>query len=115
MKSMFHKPVPELPVSDVEKSQQFYRDKLGFKIVWTFPGKTIGAVAKDEAVIFMRKQNHINPNIHWIFADNVDELYQEFIEASVEISEDIETKPWGIRQFSIDDPDGNRFIFHHDV
>jgi hypothetical protein len=32
-------PVPELPVADVEKAQQYYRDVLGFEIGWLDPGK----------------------------------------------------------------------------
>lgn len=115
MKSIIHQPVPELPVKDVEKSQVFYRDKLGFEIAWTDPTKNIGAVSKGETAIFLRKQKKVVPNTHWVFADNVDEIYKEFIEASITISEDIETKPWGIRQFTMEDIDGNRFIFHHDM
>jgi hypothetical protein len=25
-----------------------------------------------------------------------------------------EKKPWGLRQFTVEDLDGNRFYFHHD-
>jgi len=35
-------PVPELPVADVERAQQHYRDALGFEIGWLYPGKEIG-------------------------------------------------------------------------
>jgi catechol 2,3-dioxygenase-like lactoylglutathione lyase family enzyme len=34
-------PVPELPVADVERAQQYYRDTLGFEIGWLYPGKEI--------------------------------------------------------------------------
>jgi len=30
------------------------------------------------------------------------------------IVEPLEKKPWGLRQFAVDDLDGNRFYFHHD-
>ena len=53
-------PTPELPVEDVERAQQHYRDALGFEIGW------------------------------------------------------LEKKPWGLRQFTVDDIDGNRFYFHCD-
>jgi catechol 2,3-dioxygenase-like lactoylglutathione lyase family enzyme len=115
MKSTFHQPVPELPVKDVEKAQEFYRDKLGFKIEWLYPTKTIGAISKDEAVIFLRQQDDGFPSTHWVFADNVDEVYKELVDAGITITEHIETKPWNIRQFTIEDLDGNNFIFHHDV
>ena len=37
------KPVPELPVADVERAQQHYRNALGFEIGWLYPDKGIGA------------------------------------------------------------------------
>jgi len=37
-------PVPELPVVDVERAQQHYRDALGFAVNWLSPDKSIGAV-----------------------------------------------------------------------
>jgi catechol 2,3-dioxygenase-like lactoylglutathione lyase family enzyme len=114
MKSIFHQPVPELPVKDVVKSQEFYRDKLGFNIGWLYPTQDIGAVSKDEIVLFLRRKESIFPITIWVFADNIDELYHEIEQASLSIVEEIETKPWGIRQFTIEDLDGNRFIFHHD-
>jgi hypothetical protein len=69
-------------------------------------------VSKGETAIFLGKRENVVPSTLWFFADNVDEIYDEFMQASVVISEAIETKPWGIRQFVIEDIDGNRFIFH---
>ncbi len=40
------RPVPELPVADVERAQQHYRDALGFEIGWLYPGEEIGAVSR---------------------------------------------------------------------
>jgi hypothetical protein len=44
--SSIGQPVPELPVVDVERAQQHYRDALGFEIGWLYPGKEIGAVSR---------------------------------------------------------------------
>jgi hypothetical protein len=106
---------PELLVKDIEKSQAIYRDKLRFQIAWTDASKTMGAVSKDEAVIIFAGAGRRFPNTLWFFADHVDETYKKFMKGSITISEDIETKPWGIRQFTIEDPDGNSFIFHLDI
>jgi hypothetical protein len=35
------KPVPELPVADVERAQQHYRDALGFEIGWLEEAKEL--------------------------------------------------------------------------
>ena len=48
-------PVPELPVVDVERAQQYYRDILGFEIGWLDPGKEIGSVSRGRMAIFFRR------------------------------------------------------------
>jgi predicted enzyme related to lactoylglutathione lyase len=108
-------PVPELPVADVERAQLYYRDHLGFQINWLEPNKEIGAVSRARTTIFFRKrQPPFEPAIHWIFADDIDATYQELKSSGANIVEPLEKKPWGLRQFTIKDPDGNIFYFHHD-
>ena len=76
--SSIGQPVPELPVVDVERAQQHYRDALGFEIGWLYPGKGIGAVSRGNAVIFFRKRTPpFEPAIHWVFAEDIDASYQE--------------------------------------
>jgi predicted enzyme related to lactoylglutathione lyase len=113
--SSFGPPTPELPVLDVERAQQHYRDVLGFEIGWLYPGKEIGAVSRDRAVIFFRKkQPPFEPAIHWVFAEDIDALYQELKSLGANVVDPLETKPWGLRQFTVKDLDGNLFYFHHD-
>jgi predicted enzyme related to lactoylglutathione lyase len=107
--------VPELPVSDVERAQQHYRDVLGFEIGWLYPNKTIGAVSNGKVAIFFRKKTPpFDAAIHWVFAEDIDALYDELKSSGAKIVEPLETKPWGLRQFTVEDLDGNRFYFHHD-
>lgn len=108
-------PVAELPVADVERAQQHYRDALGFTIGWLYPGKEIGAVSRDKAVIFFRRrQPPFEPAIHWVFAEDVDAWYRELQSSGANIVDPLEKKPWGLRQFTVRDLDGNLFYFHHD-
>jgi catechol 2,3-dioxygenase-like lactoylglutathione lyase family enzyme len=107
-------PVPELPVADVERAQLYYRDTLGFQIAWLEPNKEIGAVTRAPATIFFRKRTPpFEPTIHWIFADDIDATYQELKSWNANIVDPLEKKPWGLRQFTIKDLDGNIFHFHH--
>lgn len=111
----FNHPTPELPVEDVERAQQHYRDALGFKIGWVYPGKEIGAVSRDDAAIFFRKRSRpFEPAIHWVFAEDIDAMYEELRSSGATIVEPLEEKPWGLRQFTVEDIDGNRFYFHCD-
>lgn len=108
-------PVPELPVKDVEQAQVYYRDVLGFEIGWLDPGKGIGAVSRGHAAIFFRKrQEPFEPAVHWIFAEKLDATYQELQSSGAKIVEPLEKKPWGLRQFTVEDLDGNIFYFHRD-
>jgi uncharacterized glyoxalase superfamily protein PhnB len=108
-------PVPELPVEDVERAQHYYRDTLGFEIGWLYPDKEIGAVSRGESVIFFRRTKPpFAPAVHWVFAEDVDASYAELTSSGANIVDPLEKKPWGLRQFTVDDLDGNRFYFHHD-
>ena len=107
--------VPELPVADVELAQQHYRDTLGFEILWLYPDKGIGAVLRGNTTIFFRKrQPPFEPAIHWIFAEDIDATYQELKSLGANIVDPLQKKPWGLRQFTVQDRDGNLFYFHHD-
>lgn len=108
-------PVPELPVADVEQARQYYCDKLGFKVGWLMEGKEMGAVSRGEATIFLRKRvPPFEPVTHWIFAADLDATWQEMQSSGAIIADPLERKPWGLRQFTVGDLDGNLFHFHHD-
>jgi predicted enzyme related to lactoylglutathione lyase len=108
-------PVPELPVVDVERAQAHYRDALGFDIGWLYPGNEIGSVSRGNTAIFFRKRARpFEPVVLWIFADDLDASYHELTASGANIVEPLESKPWGLRQFTVEDLDGNRFYFHHD-
>ena len=107
--------VPELPVADVERAQRYYRDVLGFEIGWLYEGKEIGAVSRGNVAIFFRRRpGAFEPAVHWVFAEDIDATYEECRSSGSKIVEPLEKKPWGLRQFTIEDLDGNRFYFHHD-
>ncbi len=110
------RPVPELPAADVERAQQHYRDALGFEIKWLEPDKGIGAVShSDIGPIFLRKRTPpFEPAVHWVFAGDIDATYQALKSSGANIVDPLEKKPWGLRQFTIQDLDGNLFYFHQD-
>ena len=76
--STIGQPVPELPVVDVERAQQYYRDELGFEIGWLSPGKEIGAVSRGDVAIFvLSTKPAIAPSVHWVFAEDIEASYTE--------------------------------------
>jgi len=106
-------PVPELPVSDVEKAQKYYCDYLGCKVEWINAGKEIGAVSNGETAIFFRRRADVfEPVVHWIHCKDVDKSYRTLKARGANIVDDIEDKPWNLRQFTLLDLDGNVFYLH---
>src|SRR5205823_13408727 len=109
MRTTLAHPTPELPVEDVERAQQHYRDALGFEIGWLYPGSDIGAVSRDNVAIFFRRRGRpFEPAVHWVFAADIDATYEELRSRGARIVEPLEKKPWGLREFTVEDIDGNR-------
>jgi hypothetical protein len=95
LRTTFAHPTPELPVEDVERAQQHYRDTLGFEIGWLDPRGHLGAVSRDDVAIFLRRRARpFEPVVHWIFASEIDATYAELRSLGARIVEPLETKPW---------------------
>ena len=63
---------------------------------------------------FRKRTPPFEPAVHWAFADDIDATHEELKSLGANIVEPLETMPWGMRQFTVEDLDGNRFYFHHD-
>jgi uncharacterized glyoxalase superfamily protein PhnB len=96
------------------RAQQFYKDSFGFEIGWLSPDKEIGAVSLGQCVLFFRvKKAPFEPVAQWVFAADVDAAYATAKAMGAHIADPLETKPWGLRQFTLEDPDCNRFYIFH--
>ena len=49
-----------------------------------------------------------------MFAEDIDATYQELQALGANIVQPLKEMPWGLRQFTVEDLDGNRFYFHCD-
>lgn len=98
--------VPNLPVRDVSAAQDWYRDTLGFGINWIWEDN-FGSVGMDRVELFLYESDDPKPGICSVFVDDVDAIYEHARERGGEIASELELKPWGVREFSIRDPDGN--------
>jgi catechol 2,3-dioxygenase-like lactoylglutathione lyase family enzyme len=112
--TMIGQPVPELPVADLERARNYYCASLGFEKRWALP--EIAAVAREGLAIFFRLSFlPITPQNHWIYAADLDTTFKEMQAAGAVIVDPISEKPWGLRQFTVRDPDGHQFYIHHDI
>ena len=107
--------IPVLPVRDVPKAVAFYREKLGFVPLFEY-GPYAGVKRGPIEVHLDGHGNPASPVTARIAVRGVDELYAELEKQGViDPNEPLETKPFGMRQFSARDGDGNRLTFAQPV
>jgi catechol 2,3-dioxygenase-like lactoylglutathione lyase family enzyme len=97
--------VPNLPVRDVPAAQEWYRDTLGLGINWIWEDN-FGSVGMDHVELFLYESDDPQPVICSLFVDDVDAVYER-CRPSGHVVSDLELKPWGVREFSVRDLDGN--------
>jgi predicted lactoylglutathione lyase len=115
-------PVPEFPVSNLQASGAFYEKKMGFSVDWTYEDYLAG-ISKDATRIFLRRRTEQEEQqgynvLVWLNLNSpleVDQLYEEWRRSGVQITEELETKPWNLTEFTAQDLDGNRFRVFHDL
>lgn len=111
---------PKLPMRDKIITKDFYLNKLGFQ---QFGGDFDGylMIEKDSIEIHFFEFKALDPKENYgqvyIRTDNIDKLYQSFLDNQVEIHPNghLQTKPWGQKEFSILDPDNNLLTFGQSV
>lgn len=119
----FPQAVPEIPVKDVEKSAEYYRNVLGFTFDWGDDKGGIGGISQGECRMFLTNASFrehygtAGPVTTWLNLDNkqkVDELYQRWRAAGAKILAEPEDKPWHLREFRVADLDGNQLRVFYD-
>jgi predicted lactoylglutathione lyase len=123
MKNEFPAAVPEIPVTDMKASLDYYADKLGFNIDWGGADGGIAGISKGQCRMFLTdpdfRQNHGNapPVMAWLnlnSKDEVEELYKIWNSAAAKMISSPESKPWKLHEFTASDPDGNLFRVFYD-
>lgn len=100
---------PELPVENVADAQRYYRDVLGCKIGWVSPDESYGAVYVDTNEIFLaRTPAPRTPVTYCVRVDDADAAHAACVEAGAKVVGELETKPWAMREFVVEDLDGHR-------
>lgn len=105
--------VPVLASLDIEATQRFYAQKMGFTPVATYPD--YGIVERDGVQIhFWLTDDEDVPRETScrIDVDGVDRLYEEMVDSGVvHPNGPLTDQPWGLREFAVLDADGNMIKF----
>ncbi len=113
MKDLISHSATIFPVKDPLKSAQYYRDKLGFDITFTWdepPSYVVTKLGESVSIHFVQRRDELTPsNTHvamMLFVHNVDQVYEKLVENEVEVINPIGNRDYGMRDFDIRDPDG---------
>lgn len=103
-------------VQDVLKAVAHYRDVLGFKVGFTYGDPVFyGGVERDEVTIHFqaadKTQRQSGRGAVNVFVTEVDALHDELRSRGATIVHPPGDRPYGMRDFEIDDLDGNRLTF----
>ena len=98
---------PEIPVSNLRDSIAYYVRQLGFELTMEMPAGDYAIVERDGVAIHLfQDANPVAVGIH-IFCEGLESLLAEFEGRGARITQGIEQKPWGNREFRVTDLCGN--------
>jgi hypothetical protein len=104
---------------DARITKAFYLDQLKFDHVTDYGDYLILEKDKIELHFFLLKDLDPKENYGQVYirTDDIDALYQSFLDRKVEIHPNghLEQKPWGQIEFSLLDPDHNLLTFGQSV
>jgi uncharacterized glyoxalase superfamily protein PhnB len=118
---MLRQIAPVFFATDIARTLDYYRDKLGFECLGTwFDPVSFATVARDEHAIHIRRAAPptANPDKYeeelldaYIRVEDVDALYAEYSAKGVEFAQEVKNMPWQMREFVVKDCDGRLLAF----
>jgi uncharacterized glyoxalase superfamily protein PhnB len=110
--SRFMRAAPEVPVADLDEAIAYYSDQLGFRMASRMPGGEYAVVERNDVALHLFSDGAAPAAISFhIFVDGLDPLEQELGGRGARITQPVERKPWGTRDFRVVDPFGNEIKF----
>lgn len=106
---------PVFLVSDVAAAVAFYRC-LGFDLGWIWGDPPTHAKVCRGAIgiILALKQSRSGSGDTYVGLRSVNTYYAELRARNVDVGE-LDDRPYGMRDFSVTDPDGNRLVFGESI
>jgi uncharacterized glyoxalase superfamily protein PhnB len=116
---------PQLFVADIKRSCEFFREKLGFSLVFSYGKPAYYAqVRRDAARLNLRcvarpviestvrdREELLSVSMTVATAEDTKMLFLEFQTAGVAFHQKLKKQPWGAKNFVVKDPDGNLLLF----
>lgn len=113
---------PILLVRDIHAAADYYRDKLGFTYrLWGEPADFCIVQRNGQSVMLSLAPADVEIVPHWkvvhqmwnayFWVDDVEAIYKEYQSSGAIIDYTLHLKPYGVREFGIQDLDGHDLAF----
>ena len=110
-KPRFEAVTPRLPTNDVQEALKFYCEQLGFDLGWKWGDPVTHVnVCRDSISLDLIASPPTGAALAYIQLTGVDEYFSELKQRNVALSE-LGDRPYGMRDFEVVDPSGNRLAF----
>ena len=112
---------PKLPMRNKAATREFYVTRLGFQIFGKADYDGYLMLRKDKVEIHFFEFRNLDPKENYgqvyIRTDRIEAYYQSLLDNKVRIhpNGNLETKPWGQKEFSVLDPDHNLLTFGQSI
>ena len=105
--------MPKLSVTDIDRSVAYYQEALGFRLAWRTADGSLAALASGEIEMLLlvpwTGESPPPPQSAYVYVEDPDTLCAEYQQAGADIVDPVESRPYGMRDFVVRDPDGHRF------
>jgi DNA-binding transcriptional MerR regulator len=105
--------MPRIAVTDIDRSVAYYQEALGFRLAWRTTDGSLAALASGEIeMLLLVPWTGDSPppaQSAYVYVEDPDALCAEYRQAGADIVEPVASRPYGMRDFVVRDPDGHRF------
>jgi DNA-binding transcriptional MerR regulator len=105
--------MPKLPVSDMERSIAYYQEALGLTLAWRTVDGRLAALATGEIEVLLlvpwTGEGTPPAQSSYVYIEDPDALCAELQDAGADVVDPVASRPYGMRDFVVRDPDGHRF------
>ncbi len=108
--------VPVLACADLPATLRFYTETLGFEVTWFWgdPATDAGIQRGGANIHFMANSElatRVRGQEVMILVTGIDAIHAEHVGKGAVITRPITDEPWGLREYSVEDPCGYRLRF----
>lgn len=110
-----------LAVNDLEKTESYFLDKLGFSVRFRVDGWSFLSLGSFHIMLghcpeeLPARDTRDHSYFAYVNCEGIDEIYRDYQQRGADIFQAISNKPWGLREFGVATPEGHRIMFGEDI